>query len=436
VVAFDPSVLSVLQRAVADDPRDVGLRAHLAELLAAAGDDDEAVRHARQVLVDQPDHLPMLRLLAATCARLGDPMAAAYERMAVALGSTDEPLAPTSATGPHREGDVGDDADGDPVRIALGGSVPDTVDELVDRWDDASPMDDPELGELGMPVVRLADVGGLEAVKERLTVSFLAPLRNPELRAMYGKSLRGGLLLWGPPGCGKTFIARATAGELGASFYAVGLAEVLDMWVGSSERNIASIFEVARRNRPCVLFFDELDALGHKRSQLRGGGAAMRGVVNQLLAELDGIASDNEGLFVLGATNHPWDVDPALLRPGRFDRKLLVLPPDRPARLAILRVALRGRPTEDVDLEQVARRTDGLTGADLGLICESATEHAMTDSLRTGVVRPIRQQDLARATKEVRTSIGPWLDTARNFALYNNEGSEYDELLAYLKRAR
>ena len=162
--------------------------------------------------------------------------------------------------------------------------------------------------------VRLADVGGLTEVKKRLEASFLAPLRNPELRALYGKSLRGGLLLYGPPGCGKTFLAKAVAGELGASFLHVSLADVLDMYIGQSERNVKELFEVARTSAPCVLFLDELDAIGGKRSLNRSSGA--RTTVNQLLTELDGVGSDNEGVFVLAATNHPWDVDPALRRPG------------------------------------------------------------------------------------------------------------------------
>ena len=163
-------------------------------------------------------------------------------------------------------------------------------------------------------------------------MSFLEPLRNPEIAAQFGKTMRGGLLLWGPPGCGKTFIARALAGELGASFYVVGLHDVLDMYVGNSEHNLHEVFERARRNRPCVLFFDELDSIGQRRANLRAGGATMRNVVNLFLSELDGADADNDGVFVLGATNHPWDVDSALMRPGRFDRTVLVLPPDTTAR--------------------------------------------------------------------------------------------------------
>jgi SpoVK/Ycf46/Vps4 family AAA+-type ATPase len=280
----------------------------------------------------------------------------------------------------------------------------------------------------------LADVGGLEAVKARLDAAFLAPLRNPELRAYYGKSLRGGLLLYGPPGCGKTFLARAVAGELGARFFLLGLNDVLDMWLGESERRLHDAFAAARRAAPCVLFLDELDALGQKRSHLRR--SAGRNVVNQLLAELDGAQADNEGLFVLAATNHPWDVDTALRRPGRLDRTVLVLPPDEPARRAILERALAQRPVERVDAAKIARQTDGFSGADIVHLVETATEEALARSAATGALHPLTQDDLERARKQLRPSTRAWFEVAHNYALYANEGGEYDELLAYIREKR
>jgi SpoVK/Ycf46/Vps4 family AAA+-type ATPase len=388
------SVIEALEAALVADEGNIALRSHMAELLAEAGRHAEALGHAAKVLEAEPDHRGALAVM---------------QKSAAALRGSE------------------------PTRVPDG--VPDTADELVHRWQDSDALIEIDVGELTTPGVRLADVGGMDDVKRRLELSFLSPLRNPEISMQFGKSLRGGLLLWGPPGCGKTFIARALAGELGASFYVVGLNDVLDMWIGSSERNLSAIFDTARRNRPCVLFFDEIDALGQKRTQLRTAGA-MRGVVNQFLAELDGAGSDNEGVFVLAATNHPWDVDSALLRPGRFDRMLLVLPPDAPAREAILRLHLRGRPTEPLDLRRIVRSTDGFSGADLALICDHAIERAMEASLQSGAIQAIRQADLVDAVRNVRPSVKPWLETARNYAIYSNESGVYDELHNYLKRHR
>jgi SpoVK/Ycf46/Vps4 family AAA+-type ATPase len=227
---------------------------------------------------------------------------------------------------------------------------------------------------------------------------------------------------------------RALAGELGARFACVSLADVLDMWVGASERNVHTLFEAARRAAPCVLFLDEIDALGLKRSQIRG--SAQRGSVNQLLTELDGIGSVNDGVFVLAATNAPWDVDPALRRPGRLDRMVLVLPPDPPAREAILRSQLARRPVVGIDLDTLVKRTEGFSGADLAHLVETAAERALAASVAAGQVEPITMREMAAALKEVRPSTGAWLVSARNAAEFGNQHGDYDELLAYLKRRR
>ncbi len=271
-------------------------------------------------------------------------------------------------------------------------------------------------------------------VKRRLDLAFLAPLRNPELRTLYNKSLRGGLLLYGPPGCGKTFLARAVAGEMGARFISMSIVDVLNMWLGNSERNLHEIFRAARRNAPCVLFLDEVDAIGHRRSQLSSSG--MRTLGNQLLAEMDGMEGTNDGVFMLAATNAPWDVDPALRRPGRLDRMVLVAPPDAPARASILEYHLSERPIANVDLRKLVAATEDYSGADLAHVCETAAEYAMHDSITIGQVRMIEQRDLERALREVRPSVGSWFSTARNVALFANEGGVYDELATYLKKRK
>jgi SpoVK/Ycf46/Vps4 family AAA+-type ATPase len=280
--------------------------------------------------------------------------------------------------------------------------------------------------------VTFEHVGGLDDVKQRLHRSFLLPLKQPEVFARFGKSVRGGLLLYGPPGCGKTFIARALAGEIGARFMSIGLSDVLDMWLGESERKLHELFENARRQAPTVLFFDEVDALGQRRTQLKH--SAGRTIVNQLLAEMDGIGDRNRDLFVLGATNHPWDIDPALRRPGRFDRMVFVPAPDLPARERILSLKLAGRPTAPtLDLKNLARRADGFSGADLQALVDAATELAFEQTVASGRERPIDDALLAAALKDLRPSAQPWLETARNYAIYANEGGAYDDLLAYLK---
>ena len=425
---MDP-VIEALRASLATDPDNHPVRAHLAGVLLDEGRSSEALVEAAVVLAARPDDVGVLRIAAAAARDCGDEArGTAYQRLADALDPAEPPARATEPPAPPTARPSGDDD-------AFAMAVPDTADELLEGWNDSDPLSEPELGTLSRAGITLADVGGLADVKKRLDLSFLTPMRNPELRMQFGKSLRGGLLLWGPPGCGKTFIARALAGELGANFYEVGLSDVLDMYIGSSERNLRSIFDAARRNRPCLLFFDEIDALGQKRSQLRQGGA-MRGVVNQMLSELDGASTDNEGLFVLAASNHPWDIDSALLRPGRFDRTVLVLPPDVEARESILGFHLRGRPTGPLDLRKLAKGTEGFSGADLALVCEQATEQAMEASMTSGQMRPISQQQLVEAAKSVRPSIGEWMETARNYALYGNDSGAYDDLAAYLKQRR
>ncbi len=396
----DAPLIQSLRLAVEASPQDVPLRLHLAGLLLGAGNRDDAVRHAAAALERDPS---------------------SQEARALLLRATgpDEPVAPT---------DTSDGAGFDWRRAEaqLDASVP-------PMFVTGSAPAEPSPYDIEHTELTLADVGGMEDVKRRLEAAFLAPMRNPQLRKAYGKSLRGGLLLYGPPGCGKTFLARAVAGELGAGFVGVSIHDVLDMWIGASERNLHALFDLARRSAPCVLFIDEVDAIGRRRSQIRGD---VRTTVNQLLAELDGTDGSNEGVFVLGATNHPWDVDSALRRPGRFDRTLLVLPPDAGARAEIFKYHLRDRPIAGIDLGRLAAQTDDFTGADIAHVCETATEHAMLDAAASGTVRLIEMRDLQAALAEVKPSTGPWLSTARNVALFANEDGTYDELAAYLKRRK
>ncbi|CAM3602991.1 AAA family ATPase [Nocardioides zeicaulis] len=416
---MDDRLIDSLAAAVRATPDDLILRLHLAGLLVDAGREPEAVSHVATVLATEPGSPEALALMARAMSGPAPSETAAA------------PAAPAATPPSEDPGDDGTTGRGGFDWHAAESELDGAVGPM---FVDGSTEDPGPAYDVRSAGVRLADVGGLTDVKKRLEASFLAPLRNPELRALYGKSLRGGLLLYGPPGCGKTFLAKAVAGELGAAFLHVSLADVLDMYIGQSERNVKELFEVARSSAPCVLFLDELDAIGGRRSLNRNSGA--RTTVNQLLTELDGVGSDNEGVFVLAATNHPWDVDPALRRPGRLDRTVLVLPPDREAREAILRTHLHDRPVERIDTRRLAKSTEGFSGADLAHLCESASEYALLDSVDTGQVRMIGMTDFDRALGEIRPSIGPWMETARNVALYANASGEYDDLAKWLRKQR
>lgn len=286
-------------------------------------------------------------------------------------------------------------------------------------------------GEVERPSVRFDDVGGMDRVKEEIRMKIILPLKQPDLFKAYGKQAGGGILLYGPPGCGKTFLARATAGEVSAGFLAVGINDVLDMWIGQSERNLHALFEQARAHRPCVLFFDEVDALGANRTDMAKSGG--RHLINQFLSELDGVQTSNEGVLILAATNAPWHLDNAFRRPGRFDRILFVPPPDGPARAAIVRLLLRGKPGDGVDADAVARKTEGFSGADLKAVVDLAVDACLREAMRSGKVRAVTTRDLLDAVKQHRPTTQDWFETARNYALYANQSGLYDEVLAHLK---
>ncbi len=280
--------------------------------------------------------------------------------------------------------------------------------------------------------ISFKDVGGLEDVKKEINLKIIKPLLNPDLYKMYGKKVGGGILLYGPPGCGKTFMARATAGEIDAKFINVGINDILDMYIGQSERNLADVFDVAREHTPCVLFFDEVDALGASRHQMIN--QAGKNVINQFLSEMDGISSDNEGLLIIGATNTPWALDTAFRRPGRFDRIIFVPPPDNDARAAIFDLALREKPLgEGINYAKLAKSTDMFSGADIYSVVDRAIEAKLEIALETGEVQPIEMSDLQKAIKQTQPSTKEWFNTAKNYALYANQSGLYDEILKYIK---
>ncbi len=278
--------------------------------------------------------------------------------------------------------------------------------------------------------LNFSGVGGMENVKEEIRIKIIQPLVNPELFKAFGKTAGGGILMYGPPGCGKTYIAKATAGEIHSKFLSVGLEDVLDMYIGNSEKRLHEKFEIARRNNPCVLFFDEVDAVGSKRSDLRQSGG--RNLINQFLKELDGVDAQNDGVLILGATNSPWHMDSAFLRPGRFDRIIFVPPPDEASRKVILELHLQDKPTIDIDTGKLAQKIADFSGADIKLLIDITAEENLRKSMKAGKIEPIVTKDLLQQVKNVRPSTKDWFNTARNYALYSNSSGLYDEILKYL----
>jgi transitional endoplasmic reticulum ATPase len=286
------------------------------------------------------------------------------------------------------------------------------------------------MDEVSRPVISFADVGGMEEVKEEIRMKIIYPLQNRDLFRAYGKKLGGGVLLYGPPGCGKTLISQATAGEIRSNFISVALHQILDLYIGNSEKNLHQLFQLARDHAPAILFFDEVDALAADRKDLRESG--MRTLINQFLAEMDGNMANNEGILILGATNAPWHLDAAFRRPGRFDRIIFIPPPDEDARIAIIELMAKEKPVERLDIAMLARKTKGFSGADLKAMFDITTEQALARAMREGRVVPLTTEHLLQTARELRPSARAWFESAKNYALYANQSGFYDDVLTFL----
>jgi transitional endoplasmic reticulum ATPase len=284
--------------------------------------------------------------------------------------------------------------------------------------------------EVSRPAISFADVGGMEEVKEEIRMKIIYPLQNRDLFRAYGKKLGGGVLLYGPPGCGKTLISQATAGEIRSNFISVALHQILDLYIGNSEKNLHQLFQLARDHAPAILFFDEVDALAADRKDLRESG--MRTLINQFLAEMDGNVANNEGILILGATNAPWHLDAAFRRPGRFDRIIFIPPPDEDARIAIIELMAKEKPVERLDVATLARKTKGFSGADIKAMFDITTEQALARAMREGRVVPLTTEDLLQTARDLRPSARAWFESAKNYALYANQSGFYDDVLTFL----
>lgn len=291
---------------------------------------------------------------------------------------------------------------------------------------------------LQKPNMTFADVAGMDKMKEEIREAVVYPMINPELARKYGKLAGGGVLMYGPPGCGKTFVIKAAAGECKSGFINAKLSDLLDMYVGNTEKNIHKVFELARKNSPCILFFDEVDAIGGRRDQ-QEGQQYMKMAVNQLLYEMDGVEATNTNVLIIAATNAPWDVDPALRRSGRFSKTIFIPAPDYKSRVAILKLHSRKRPiVPSIPFNRLGWATTGYASADLKSVVDEAatfpwreaffaiqkkTEEYVKQGLSAAEAeerakqevkqRPITTTDFIKAIRKKKSSLPPWYGQAK-----------------------
>jgi transitional endoplasmic reticulum ATPase len=447
-----PDPIAALRDALKFSPDNIPLRLHLANTLVQQGDAAEAEQEYLQALAIAPQNLDLkLGLVRAFYQQDKDSKALVLLENLIASGAGNGEIFTWHARLLLRQGNVAQAVAQMHRAIALDPSLANS--DLAERLGISPNGEGEGEGEvtqgrvraqsqeseatgirhqpLERPSIRFHDVGGMDALKEEIRLKIIYPLTHADLYKAYGKSLGGGILMYGPPGCGKTLMARATAGEIESNFIAVGLNDILDMWIGNSEKNLHQLFEQARRNAPCVLFFDEVDALAASRADLRQ--SAGRQLINQFLAELDGVHHSNDGVLILAATNAPWHLDAAFRRPGRFDRILFVPPPDAPARCEVLRLLCKGKPTDNIDFAALGKQTAGLSGADLQLLVDLAVEQKLQDAMQTGIPKPLTTKDLIQAAGLTKSSTREWFGTARNYAIHANQDGAYDEILKYLK---
>ncbi len=448
----DDSTINSLREALRSSPENHTLRRLLATTLMHSGRAEEAEAEFRRLVeaksedaglrldlahcfFQQGKYSPALVIVEDLVAKRDTPAAAHLLHSRLQIQRGDAEFAVTE----YRSAISADPSLKDPeleARLGIGSEASSSISDgrIREAWEGDNESTTPTRAEFERPKIKFSDVGGMANLKEEIRMKVIYPMQHPEVFAAYGKAVGGGILMYGPPGCGKTHLARATAGEISAGFLNIGIHDVLDMWMGNSEKALHALFQSARGNKPCVMFFDEVDALAASRSDMKT--SAGRHLINQFLTETDSVASSNDGVLILAATNAPWHLDPAFRRPGRFDRIIFVPPPDREGRAEILRLLLQRKPVDNIDHDAIAKKTEDCSGADLKAVVDVCIEAKLSEALKTGRPQPITTRDLLAAVKQVQPSTRDWFSSARNYALYSNQGGQYDDILRYLKLSR
>ncbi len=271
------------------------------------------------------------------------------------------------------------------------------------------------------PTLRFSDVAGLDRVKEEIRLKMVYPFEHPELAKKFGVRLGGGVLMWGPPGTGKTMLAKATAGEIDATFFTVSPAELLSKWVGEAEQNIKKLFDAAKQEKRSIIFIDEIEALVPARQD--EGSSVMQRVVPQILQGMEGFdKKGDQAVLFMGATNVPWQLDPAVMRPGRFDEKVYIPLPDLAARRKMLEIYLSKRPVDpSVNFDVLAQKLDGYSGADIKYICDKSATIPFLRSVATGTEGCIDNQIIDDSIVDTPRSVTP--EQLKRFEAWGKEAA-------------
>ena len=399
---------NTFQKVLSNDGRNVDARLGLAHVLALSGRGSEAVVRLEAMVSEQPRNARAQMLLARVHLTEGDVREArAAYRKAREIDPTASDAGLEKELGVERrrvaEGAMPQ------INSPMGEDVDDPADPFAGFDDDFANFEDDDAfdsDDIERPCVKFDDVAGHDAVKKELSMVFVHPLAHPDLFRSYGKFAGGGVLLYGPPGCGKTLLAQATAGEAGSKLLVVRPHQVLDMYIGNSEKNLHQVFQMARENAPIVLFFDEVEALATDRRETRA--TVPRSLIHQFLTELDSCSQTAERVLVVAATNAPWLVDSAFRRAGRFDRSLYVPPPDDTGRALLLRMLAREKPVGTIDFERIAALTEGFTGADLVRLFERVVEDALFKAMEGSTLVPLDTEGFLQALPHIHPSAPAW----------------------------